>query len=235
MLEIKQVYITLEKNKLIYSIPFDNLNNHIVYGRKKVEDVYTAYIYPIPPRELSYFDGKIDFTQFPNLLDEYDSIKIVQLQDKANRSIYFSSMGNITPDNLETEFSELIGHLNTLEDLIMKKYILLDDEIPEEQRLLPKLQESTFWVYEDGRIIPKTLNYLKIEYERYMNELQIDFDKKHNILVDLKDETKIYKDTTESIANKIYDIFNKYYPNNGFIICGTDGDGIEDIIHGGIA
>ncbi|MEG2610509.1 MAG: hypothetical protein RSA91_07620, partial [Bacilli bacterium] len=98
----------------------------------------------------------------------------------------------------------------------------------EEQRLLPKLQESTFWVYEDGRIIPKTLNYLKIEYEKYLNELQKDFDEKHNILVDLKNET-------ESIANKIYDIFNKYYPNEGFIICGTDGDGIENIIHGGIA
>ena len=235
MLEIKQIYISLSTTRKIYSIPFDNLNNHIVYGRKKIEDFYTAYIYPIPLKELQYFDGKIDFTQFPNLLNEYDSIKIVQLKDKANRNIYFSNMGNITPDNLEIEFGEIIEHLNTLEDLIMKKYILLDDEIPGEQRLLPKLQESTFWVYEDGRVIPKSLNYLKIEYEKYLNELQKDFDTKHNILVDLRNETKIYRDSTEAIANKIYDIFYKYYPNEGFIICGTDGDGIENIIHGGLA
>lgn len=235
MLEINQIYIELEKNRFIYSIPFNNLNNHIVYGRKRTDDGHTAYIYPIAIKELSYFDGNIDFTQFPNLLSEYDSIKIVQLQDLANRNIYFSSMGNITPGNLEKEFSEIIQHLNTLEELVMEKYILLDDETPGEQKRLPKLQESTFWVYEDGRIIPKSLNYLKIEYEKYLNELQIDFDKKHSILADLRDETKIYRDDTESIANKIYDIFNKYHPNEGFIICGTDGDGIEDIIHGGIA
>ena len=85
MIEIKPHFIKLEETRLTYSIPFSNLDNHIVYGKlKDVEGDYIvnqAYTEVIPKSDYSYSDGKIIFSNKPCTLYPYDSIKIVELQD----------------------------------------------------------------------------------------------------------------------------------------------------------
>lgn len=260
MLEKNNHYFQLEAGRYLYPIPFVNLNNHKVYARKKISDVndaenfeMTAFVFFISPDNYIFNNNQIDFTGHPEILEQYDGIRISELQNYNGRQVFFSSMGNITPGNLETEFNEHSKHIKEWELQKEKTGVVIDDDDPEMQVKLPKLPEGMFWAYENGTMIAKPLKYLDGEYNKHKITLDNDFADKHRTMLIIKNdtetirknavnettaikqETKIFRDDTESISKKIYDLYNKYHGNEGFIIAGTDGDGIEEIIHGGIA
>lgn len=51
----------------------------------------------------------------------------------------------------------------------------------------------------------------------------------------LTNQTKTYRDDAENFVNKLYDMFGKTFENQGWIFAGTDGDGLDSFIEGGVA
>lgn len=211
MLEIKPFFIQLEESRLSYSIPFDSLDNHIVYGRLKSNEndyiVNRAYTEVIPKSDYNYSDGNIIFSNKPCILYPYDSIKIVEIQDYNNREIHFTGNGSITAGNLNREFDEHSTHIQLIEKLL-KNRVFIDNESFNNQIELPRLLEDTFWVFKDKAIVAYKLQYLKDEYNHLGNELE----NKYNTL-----STKLlneYKEYLRHIYNSIDEqskfIFNYY-------------------------
>lgn len=211
MIETKPHFIKLENNRLIYSIPFSNLNNHIVYGKlKDVEGDYVAnqsYTEVIPKNDYSYSDGNIIFSNKPCTLYPYDSIKIVELQDYNNREVEFIGNGSITATNLNTEFDEHSSHIQLIEKLL-KSRVFIDSENISNQTNLPELLEDTFWAFKGKAVVAYKLQYLKDEYNNLGNELE---NKYNNLSEKLLNE---YKEYLRHIYSKIDEqnkfIFNYY-------------------------
>lgn len=211
MIEIKPHFIKLENNRLIYSIPFSSLNNHIVYGKlKDVEGDYIvnqSYTEVIPKNDYSYSDGRIIFSNKPCTLYPYDSIKIVELQDYNNREVEFTGNGSITATNLNTEFDEHSSHIQLIEKLL-KSRVFIDSENNNNQTNLPELLENTFWVFKDKAIVAYKLQYLKDEYNNLENELE---NKYNNLSEKLLNEYKEYlNEIYTNIDEKSKLIFNNY-------------------------
>lgn len=211
MIEIKPHFIKLEETRLIYSIPFSNLDNHIVYGKlKDVEGDYIVnqpYTEVIPKSDYSYSDGKIIFSNKPCTLYPYDSIKIVELQDYNNRPNEFTGNGSITATKLNAEFDEHSSHIQLIEKLL-KSRVFIDSENTSNQTNLPKLLNDTFWVFKDKAIVAYKLQYLKDEYNNLGNELE---NKYNNLSEKLLNEYKEYlNEIYTNIDEKSKLIFNNY-------------------------
>lgn len=209
MIEIKPHFIKLEETRLTYSIPFSNLDNHIVYGKlKDVEGDYIVnqpYTEVIPKSDYSYSDGKIIFSNKPCTLYPYDSIKIVELQDYNNREVEFTGNGSITSTNLNTEFNEHSSHIQLIEKLL-KSRVFIDSENTSNQTNLPKLLNDTFWVFKDKAIVAYKLQYLKDEYQKNTSKLLKDAFKylKEILLPSMREEIALEQDKIISAAGGAY-------------------------------
>lgn len=141
---------------------------------------------------------------------------------------------------LKEKYNQVVDDLKTIMLTFGKQGFNLDDITGDS--VLPKLEEGTFWVMEEGEAKLKNLKYLDGEYSEKIALLEMDFSNKKSVMEKikndtdtLKSQTKVYRDDAENMIDKLYDMFGTTFENEGWIFNGTDGDGLTEFIEGGVA
>lgn len=180
MLNIKREYFALEEQRLLYQTSFKDKSRCYVYGKKKFltkagETELSAHVFPISKDFWTISAGQLDFTNYVGKIwEDYLSVVIVEHEEYANPSINFGSMGDITPENLQSLSDYISEHLSDLEKRIVEDYLFIDEGAAENIEL-PNLPENHFWVKKNGVIVGVNLDYLKKDYEYLRNKLEQDF------------------------------------------------------------
>ena len=150
MLNIEREYFTLEKDRFLYQTKFKDKSRCDVYGRKKFiteagEEELSAHVFLISKDFWTFNAGQLDFTNYPNgIWNDYISIDIIQRDEYTSPSINFGSMGDITPENLQSLSDYISKHLSDLEKRIVEDYLFIDEGTAENLGL-PNLPENHFW------------------------------------------------------------------------------------------
>lgn len=187
MLNFKKQYFALEPGRIQYPINFYNLENCEVYGAKDFTldtDTlgYSAPVYKIPKEYYIYNSGNIDFGNFPDGIENfYTHIKIVSYQDFFNPGINFITMGDITPENLETMLKKIKKHILELEKALISSYLFIDSQTPN-QNNFPELPPGCTWFHNP---VTRTIEALPVsEMFEMFNKLIEVLHKKIKVLLD---------------------------------------------------
>lgn len=217
MLNFKKEYFKLEAGRTKYSTSFSDLMTSCeVYGKKQNPITSTAFTYLIPKDYYIYNAGNIDFTNYPDgIWNDYTDIKIVKSEPYFDLDFAFSSVGDITPENLNNMFNKIKDYFLETQKNIVEKQIFMDSGIPE-QVGLPKLPAGCIWYQDiDGLVaLPvnklyddffKTIDFLRKEIRGLLDtdyfELKINL---FNETVKLKEQLEEYKNSITESANKIW-------------------------------
>lgn len=184
MLNLKREYFSLENGRNLYQTKFLDKANCTVYGKKKFiteagEEEYSAHVFIISKDFWTINAGQLDFTNYENgIWNDYVSVAIVEHSAYISPSISFSSLGDITPENLEKLKRYITEHLSNLEKRIVEDYLFIDEGVSENIEL-PNLPENHFWVKKNGVIVGVNLKYLKKDYLYLKDKLEKDFNEFH--------------------------------------------------------
>lgn len=195
MLNLKREYIALENYRSLYPVKAKDKAICTVFGSKKNisntdRDENTSHSFVIPKDFWTFNAGQIDFTMYPDgIWNHYKSISIVQAENYFAPEINFSSMGDITPENLQNLTEHLTTHISNLEKRLVEHYMYIDEGVADITGL-PNLAEDCFWVKKEGTIVGVNLKYLKDDFEYYKKQLEQAFK-------EISD--KAYKEVTEKL------------------------------------
>lgn len=225
MLNFKKQYFALEPGRIQYPINFDNLENCEVYGAKDFvldKDTlgYSAPVYKIPKEYYIYNSGNIDFGNFPDGIENfYTHIKIINYQDFFNPGINFITMGDITPENLETMLNEIKKHILELENALISSYLFIDSQTPN-QNNFPELPPGCTWFHNP---VTRTIEALPVsemyqEFEKLRDYLYKEIKKlllkfKQEMSEELKQETDNLLKELEKLKNTLTTEMKEYKDN----------------------
>lgn len=180
MLNLKREYFTLENERYLYPCEFTDKAKCTVYGRKKFiteagEEELSAHVFEISKDFWTFNAGSLDFTNYPDgIWNDYISVDIVERDEYTNPAVNFTSLGDITPENLQELMEYFTKHISDLEKRIVEDYLYIDEGVAENKEL-PNLPENHFWVRKNGVIVGVNLDYLKKDYEYLRTKLETDF------------------------------------------------------------
>lgn len=205
MLNFKKEYFKLEENRQQYATSFSDLMTSCeVYGKKQNPITSTAFIFLIPKDYYTYNAGNIDFTNYPDgIWNDYTDIKIVKSEPYFDLDFTFSSIGDITPENLNNMFTKIKAAILGTEKEIIKSQLFVDSGIPK-QLGLPDLPKGCIWYMSDDGITTYPVTTLFEKYQELLNKIYEDT--KKILLEDLDNRVKelviqLEKDLKEIIDN----------------------------------
>lgn len=139
-------FVLFEPDVYSYEISdFSDTTNLKVFARStKYEthktEIVSSYFSYSDPSETGVLSIIFDL-DFP--VENYYSFKIIDVYDLASRKTSIGTLSDISVENLNSEFNNIIEILNKFQDIYNKRGYKLDSE--EENNTLPELPASHFW------------------------------------------------------------------------------------------
>lgn len=190
MLNFKNEYFTLEKGRLKYPTQFKDKSFLVVYGSKEggiTGTELTAHIYKIPENYYEINAGQLDFSNYPNGIEnDFLTIRVTNLDSLFSLPLNFTDWKDISPENLTTTFEKIGVSILDIQKRLSEVAVYIDSGKPD-QINLPKLPVGCTWYKDqDENIVALPIS---------------DLYSKFNIMIDnLK---KILADYTESKKEEI--------------------------------
>lgn len=205
MLNFKNEYFTLEKGRLKYPTQFKDKSFLVVYGSKEggvTGTELTAHIYKIPENYYEINAGQLDFSNYPNGIEnDFLTIRVTNLDSLFSLPLNFTDWKDISPENLTTTFEKIGVSILDIQKRLSEVAIYIDSGKPD-QINLPKLPVGCTWYKDqDENIVALPISDLYGKFQQMIDKLYNEIKKLTSIYTDtLKNELK---KNAEQIINNI--------------------------------
>ncbi len=205
MLNFKNEYFTLEKGRLKYPTQFKDKSFLVVYGSKEggiTGTELTAHIYKIPENYYEINAGQLDFSNYPNGIEnDFLTIRVTNLDSLFSLPLNFTDWKDISPENLTTTFEKIGVSILDIQKRLSEVAVYIDSGKPD-QINLPKLPVGCTWYKDqDENIVALPISDLYGKFQQMIDKLYNEIKKLTSIYTDtLKNELK---KNAEQIINNI--------------------------------
>ena len=222
MLNFKNEYFSLEKGRLKYPTQFKDKSFLVVYGSKEsgvTGTELTAHIYKIPENYYEINAGQLDFSNYPNGIEnDFLTIRVTNLDSLFSLPLNFTDWKDISPENLTTTFEKIGVSILDIQKRLSEVAIYIDSGKPD-QINLPKLPVGCTWYKDqDENIVALPISDLYGKFQQMIDKLHknikdlldIDYGKLSNELRNDTDELlKELNDLNEKLKKSIFDLSNE--------------------------
>ena len=205
MLNFKNEYFTLEKGRTKYPTQFKDKSFLVVYGSKEggiTGTELTAHIYKIPENYYEINAGQLDFSNYPNGIEnDFLTIRVTNLDSLFSLPLNFTDWKDISPENLTTTFEKIGVSILDIQKRLSEVAVYIDSGKPD-QINLPKLPVGCTWYKDqDENIVALPISDLYGKFQQMIDKLYDEIKKLTSIYIDtLKNELK---KNAEQIINNI--------------------------------
>lgn len=176
MLNFKNEYFTLEKGRLKYPTQFKDKSFLVVYGSKEggvTGTELTAHIYKIPENYYEINAGQLDFSNYPNGIEnDFLTIRVTNLDSLFSLPLNFTDWKDISPENLTTTFEKIGVSILDIQKRLSEVAVYIDSGKPD-QINLPKLPVGCTWYKDqDENIVALPISELYSKFNIMMDNLK---------------------------------------------------------------